>query len=55
MTHGVGANRSYHSTLCKELASMGLIVIAPDHKDTTALCWWNEEGKEYKYYSEMDM
>jgi platelet-activating factor acetylhydrolase len=35
-SHGLGGSRNAYSHLCGSLASHGIIVIAPDHRDTSA-------------------
>jgi len=47
LSHGEGQNATWFSSICKELASQGsLIVISMEHRDGSAMFYKNEEGKQ---------
>ena len=55
-SHGLKANRTMHSTICRELVSYGCIVYAVDHTDTTCSYTLDISGRSPKdvYYVEYD-
>ena len=48
-SHGLSANRTMHSGICRNLASHGYIVFAPDHHDLTSSYYETESGEGYYY------
>ena len=48
-SHGLSSNRTMHSGLCRDLASHGYIVFAPDHMDRTSSYYETEDGQGYFY------
>ncbi|TNV73388.1 hypothetical protein FGO68_gene15043 [Halteria grandinella] len=48
-SHGLSSNRTMHSGLCRDLASHGYLVFAPDHMDRTSSYYETEDGQGYYY------
>ena len=48
-SHGLSSNRTMHSGLCRDLASHGYLVFAPDHMDRTSSYYEMEDGTGYYY------
>lgn len=49
-SHGLGANRTILSGICKDLASHGYLVFIMDHKDKTSSYTISSDGKKEIYY-----
>jgi predicted dienelactone hydrolase len=53
-SHGLSANRTLHSGTCRDLASFGYIVFAPDHMDLTCSYFEGQDGKGTYYCNKRD-
>jgi platelet-activating factor acetylhydrolase len=53
-SHGMGCTTTFFSAICKDMASHGHIVYAIEHKDQSALHYFNDKG-DHKYLKNMDM
>ena len=53
-SHGLSSNRTMHSVVCRDLASQGFIVFAPDHMDLTSSFYETAEGEGYWYSNQYD-
>ena len=53
-SHGLSSNRSMHSVICRDIASQGFIVFAPDHMDLSSSFYENSEGEGYWYSNKYD-
>ena len=49
MSHGLMASRMLYTTVCRELASHGYVVFAPDHHDGSNHYTEEEDGNPIKY------
>jgi predicted dienelactone hydrolase len=57
-SHGLSSNRTMHSGTCRDLASHGYIVFAPDHMDKTSSYYETADGEGHYYcnkYTAFDM
>jgi pimeloyl-ACP methyl ester carboxylesterase len=53
-SHGLSSNRTMHSGLCRDLASHGYIVFAPDHMDQTSSYYETADGEGHYYCNKRD-
>jgi len=54
-SHGYGASRTLHSSICRDLASQGYIVFTLDHKDGTCCYTEDKSGKGYLFTNKQDV
>jgi len=53
-SHGLSSNRTMHSGTCRDLASHGYIVFAPDHMDLTSSYYETADGQGFYYCNKRD-
>jgi predicted dienelactone hydrolase len=53
-SHGLSSNRTMHSVVCRDLASQGFIVFAPDHMDLSSSYYETPDREGYWYSNKHD-